>query len=294
MIRTAALETRELRLRDGRRLAWAEYGDEHGTPVFYSHGTPSSHLEPAAFGIDRVALRHGLQMIAPDRPGMGGSDYQPHRRVVDWPTDLAALADYLALERFTLLGYSGGGPYVAAAAHQFPERVSRLALVACVAHLEPGLDEGLHPNGLLLKRLARERPFLARLLMTLGMRIPARYPSLLAKLMNAGLPEIDRRTFATPDIQQGFAAAIRCAFRQGARGPQLHEGLMSTVWGFDPAEIAVPVQLWQGTLDNFGARPAMAEHLHVAIADSELHLSPDGHVSILTNHLDAIVAPLCG
>ena len=167
---------------------------------------------------------------------------------------------------------------------------SSARLVACVAHLAPGLEDGLHPNGLVLKRLARERPLLARLLMTFGMRFPARFPGLLAKLMNASLPEVDRAAFAKPELRRGFAAAIRCAFRQGARGPQLDEGLMSTAWGFDPADTRVPTRLWQGTLDNFGARPAMAEYLHQAIGGSELRLSPDGHLSVLTNQLDEILA----
>lgn len=64
---------------------------------------------------------------------------------------------------------------------------------------------------------------------------------------------------------------------------------MSAEWGFDPAQIAVPARLWQGTLDNFGARPAMAEHLHHVIPDSELRLTPDGHLSIRTGHIEAIL-----
>lgn len=106
-----------------------------------------------------------------NRPGMSDSTFQPDRRVLDWPGDIAAVADRLSLERFAVLGYSGGGPYAAATAHVLAERVQVRGLVACVAHLEPRLEEGLHPNGLMLKRLCRERPRAARFLMTIGMGI---------------------------------------------------------------------------------------------------------------------------
>jgi hypothetical protein len=83
---------------------------------------------------------------------------------------------------------------------------------------------------------------------------------------------------------------IREAFRQGARGPQHDQALMSAPWGFDPHDIAVPVQLGQGTADTFGARPAMAHHLHDAISHSDLHLTGDGHLSILTDRANEILA----
>lgn len=277
-------------LADGRRLAWAEYGDPAGAPLFYMHGTPSCHLEVEAFGVGEAARRLEIRVVVADRPGMGQSSFQPRRRVIDWPADVSVLADELGLESFAVLGYSGGVPYAAATAHALGERVRVLGLVACVAHLEPGLEEELHPNGLLLKRLCRERPAPARLLMTVGMRLPARFPRMLVRMMNASLPDCDRAALDRPEMHNGFPAAILEAFRHGARGPQLDEGLMSAPWGFSPEQIAVPVHLWQGTEDNFGARPAMAQHLHKALPTSNLHLSPDGHLSILTDHLDEILA----
>lgn len=94
-----------------------------------------------------AAAEAGIRLIAPDRPGMGGSDFQPGRRVIDWPADVAALAEHLALERFAVLGYSGGAPFAAAVGAMLPERVRSVSLVACVAHLAPGLEDGLHPTG---------------------------------------------------------------------------------------------------------------------------------------------------
>jgi pimeloyl-ACP methyl ester carboxylesterase len=72
-----------LRLSDGRNLAYAEYGDPAGTAVIYFHGAPSGRLEPTLIGDDNWAAL-GLRIIAPDRPGMGGSSSQSGRRLIDW------------------------------------------------------------------------------------------------------------------------------------------------------------------------------------------------------------------
>jgi pimeloyl-ACP methyl ester carboxylesterase len=191
------------------------------------HGTPSCHLEATAFGVDQAAVRLGLRLIVVDRPGMSDSTFQRDRRVLDWPADVTLVADQLSLQRFAVLGYSGGGPYAAATARALPERVRVLGLVACVAHLEPRLQDGLHPNGLILKRLCRERPLSARLLMTIGMRVPAHLPPVLRAMMNASLPDPDRTALAQPNMSRGFPAAIREAFKHGAHGPQHDEALMS-------------------------------------------------------------------
>src|SRR5689334_19202051 len=94
-------------LPDGRRLAYAEFGDPGGNPVLYFHGAPSSRLEPLLVG-DEAWGRKGLRVIAPDRPGIGGSDFQHGRGFSNWPTDVVALADALGLDRFAVLGNSGG------------------------------------------------------------------------------------------------------------------------------------------------------------------------------------------
>ena len=51
-----------------------------------------------------------MRVIAVDRPGIGGSEPEPNRKVLDWPSDVAALADALDSERFSVLGLSFRGP----------------------------------------------------------------------------------------------------------------------------------------------------------------------------------------
>ena len=120
-----------LRLDDGREIAFAEIGDQNGTPVFAFHGTPGSQLlfRP----LDDAARRLGVRLIAPDRPGYGRSDYVPQRRLLDWPRDVCAIADFLGLEKFGVFGVSGGGPHAAVCAHQLAARLLGAAIVCGIA-----------------------------------------------------------------------------------------------------------------------------------------------------------------
>jgi pimeloyl-ACP methyl ester carboxylesterase len=113
---------RTIRLRDGRRLGYAEWGDPGGRPLLYFHGWPGSRVE-GRLG-DEAAKAKGVGMIALDRPGMGLSDYQPRRTLVDWPDDVIQVAAALGLDRFAVLGISGGGPYAAACAWKLSEQLT--------------------------------------------------------------------------------------------------------------------------------------------------------------------------
>ncbi len=96
----------QFKLSDGRVLAYEQYGDADGRPVFFFHGTPGSRLFHPP---DEVTRRTGVRLICVDRPGYGGSTFQPGRQILDWPADIAALADALGLRTFAVAGHSGEG-----------------------------------------------------------------------------------------------------------------------------------------------------------------------------------------
>src|SRR5262249_37258319 len=102
-------ECRLITLADGRRLAFCEYGAPQGKPVFSFPGWPGSRLEARLAA--PTARRFNARLIAVDRPGFGRSDFKKRRTLVDWPGDVAKLADALGLDRFSIAGVSGGGPY---------------------------------------------------------------------------------------------------------------------------------------------------------------------------------------
>src|SRR5687767_8430775 len=95
-----------VQLSDGRRLAYAEYGSPADPTVLMFHGFPGSRLDRYP-----LELPNGVRWIVPDRPGYGYSDPQAHRTFSGWATDVEELVDVLEIERFGLLGVSGGGPH---------------------------------------------------------------------------------------------------------------------------------------------------------------------------------------
>ena len=128
-----------VRTTDGRRLSTQVSGDPDGRPVFLLHGTPGSRLGPHP----RSAVLHrlGVRLISFDRPGYGGSDRLAGRRVADAAADVLAIADAYGLEKFSVVGRSGGGPHALACAALLPERTTKAAvLVGLAPHGADGLD----------------------------------------------------------------------------------------------------------------------------------------------------------
>jgi pimeloyl-ACP methyl ester carboxylesterase len=278
------------KLPDGRHLAFDEHGDPAGIPVFYFHGTPGARVELATFAPPVLIERLRLRLIAVDRPGMGLSDFQPGRRVSDWPRDVLALADHLGLERFGVLGYSGGTLYAMACAALIPERLTKVVLVGVVGPFDkPGLTAGINPQNLQFLEMCRARPGIARLIQGM-MGLMARFtPNQVIKQVKSALPPADHAAIVGYDIQQGFLRMVIESSRRGGRGPQHDSALMVSPWDFDPAAIRLPVQMWQGIQDR-NAPPAMAEYLAGVILGCELQVYPaEGHVSIMVNHIEEIL-----
>ena len=142
-----------LRLADGRRLSYAEYGDPDGEPVILLHGNPGSRL---FYGlIPGAPFRAGLRLICPDRPGYGQSDFFPRGRgVEDYPDDVTALADALGLDRFAIFGASGGGPYALACAWKIPHRLTAIGVFASIGPFTPEVAHDMNPSVRLMFRIA--------------------------------------------------------------------------------------------------------------------------------------------
>jgi pimeloyl-ACP methyl ester carboxylesterase len=148
-------------LNDGRTLGFAEYGDDQGQPFMYFHGFPSSRLEGRL--VDDVARGQHLRIIAPDRPGFGLSDFKPGRKLTDWPEDVIGLANALELDRFSIVGLSGGGPYAAVCACKISTRLSAVGIISGSGPADlPGMLESMSPLNRLLQ-IGRTAPWLFNL-----------------------------------------------------------------------------------------------------------------------------------
>jgi pimeloyl-ACP methyl ester carboxylesterase len=278
-------------LSDGRDLAYEEYGDRDGFPVLSFHGGLSSRLDAAP--AQEAAALMGVRLLSPDRPGIGRSTFQPGRRLLDWPSDVAQLADALGLERFAVMGWSAGGPYAAVCAARMPTRVTAAALLSSSVPLDAyGTTRGLTMEDRLFLFLSRHSPRLASTVMKVTI-VNASNTRLLREVMHA-VPPVDRtvlREWGTADQALAF---VREATRQGTMGCVLDYQIFGDPWGFSLEEITVPVQIWEGSDDSTGP-PGYRQFLKRHIPRATLMVVPgEGHLSLLPHQAPAIFAALLG
>lgn len=280
-----------MELPDGRILAYAEYGDLQGFPVFHFHGGNSSRLEGQ--WLAEAAAYHHIRLLAPDRPGFGLSDPHPKRTFLSWADDVANLANALDIDCFAVMGLSGGGPHATVVAHQLPERVTAVALVSGLAPpTMPGQFKGMFPPLRLNFLAARYAPALNRWFLG-QMSHSYADPDKFLKMVKQGMPKPDQiLAEQRPAVIHQFSAAAVESHRQGISGDVTEWQLYVRPWEFQLSEISRPVALWYGEADNF-VPVAMGRYLAKQIPNSQLHLVPDGgHFSTINNHAEAILAGL--
>ena len=277
-------------LPDGRDLGWLELGDPAGMPVFAFHGTPGSRLQLA---IDDSPIRvAGLRLVCPDRPGYGLSTFQLGRRLVDWPADVAHLADHLGIDRFGVMGISGGGPHSAVCAALLGGRVTSAAIVSGVGPLaDPRATEGMMRSNRIITALSRRRSRVLHAAFNLQVAALRRWPSRAFDLLVKQLPPADVAILSRPDVRALLELdAVRSSRTAGAAAVQDFE-LFAADWGFDLGEIKIPVHIWQGDADR-NVPPRHARLLHHAIPGSVLHeFAGEGHFMAF-DHFEDIGAAL--
>lgn len=279
-------------LMDGRTLACLVLGEPGGAPVMYFHGYPGSRLEARLAAGATGEL--GWRMFAPDRPGFGESTFQPGRTLGAWAADVAQLADWFGLERFAVVGVSGGGPYALACAARIPERLSRVALVGALGPLgHKQLTDDMVTLNRLALTLAAHWPSLARLGGHLAAHWVRGHLERYLTAITAGASPADRKVLGDAGYRTLLVESTREALRQGGRGVAWELTLLAQPWDFRLREVLLPVRIWQGLADNI-VPAAIARHLAAALPDSESHYLPDeGHLSLVVKHLDTVLADLC-
>ncbi|SCZ63214.1 alpha/beta fold hydrolase [Thiohalomonas denitrificans] len=254
------------RLQSGRRLAYAEYGDPAGTPVFYFHGTPGSRLEPGS-----GRLPAGVRLIAPERPGFGYSDPEPGRTLTDWADDVAELADHLALSRFNLLGFSGGGPHALACGQRLAGRIDRLGVVSSQA---PFSSTGGPPP---MTRAYYEAALGDPEVLTAMLAEQVPDGNALWRIMTAGLSAADDAVFRDDEITRAYRANLSEAIQQNTNEIVRELRLLGGEWPFSTEKVRCPVQLWHGT-EDLNAPPEKGRYLAETLPDCNARfLTGRGH-----------------
>jgi pimeloyl-ACP methyl ester carboxylesterase len=268
----------DLTLGDGRTLHVYDTG-AHGADdrltVLWHHGTPNIGTPPAPLFAASAPL--GIRWVSYDRPGYGGSDPLPGRTIASAATHAGAVTDALGIERFAVMGHSGGGPHALACAALLPDRVLGVVSVAGLAPFDAdGLDwfGGMSTSGVASLRAARA-----------GRAAKAGYEA---------TAEYDPEMF-TPADHDALAGSwswldsvVAPALRGGPGGLIDDDMAYVAPWGADPRRIVAPTLLLHGGQDRV-VPCAHGEWLARAIPAAELWRRPDdGHISVLTSAAEAL------
>ncbi|MFN8051873.1 MAG: alpha/beta hydrolase [Acidimicrobiales bacterium] len=237
-------------LSDGRKLGWALYGDPDGDDVFWFHGTPGArHQLPHDAG--ELARERGLRIITVERPGTGDSTPHEYGHIIEFAADLGQVADDLAVDRFAVVGLSGGGPYLLAVAHEFPARMAAGIVLGGIGPTR-GLDSIVSHTMLLVPASAVLEPLRAPLASGLRRLVDAVTPyadpavDLFFNLMPGDRAHftarpLDRRQFTADMIdanqRSGLASAIGDLILFGRH------------WGFELRNVHVPIVFYGGSSD---------------------------------------------
>ncbi len=251
---------------DGRTLAVEDRGDPAGWPVLVHHGTPSSRHSAFKDLYVRDAAERGLRLISYDRPGFGESSPQPGRTVADTAADVRVICAELGIDRLVTWGYSGGGPHVLACAALLPDLVTAAAALAGLAPFDAeGLDwvAGMSQGDVDFTRLFLTDEAAAR------------------KKLDKDREELLADAAANRGAKDGLAP--------GNQGWWGENSMQLRPWGFDLADIAVPVLLLHGRQDRF-VPVGHGEWLAAHIPGVEARLFDDDRHETITNHVPEVHA----
>lgn len=276
-------------LPDGRVLGYATYGPADGTPLLFCHGAPGSRYQ--RLPDTSVLEAHGIRQISVERPGYGKSTYQPGRTLLDWPWDVAELADSLGLDQFYLVGLSGGGPHALACAVQIPERLLGVAVAGSPGPLGDPAAAATVPLALRYAVKIVTLPGLSRLVTALRARQIRTDPDRFIESMGGRFGEADLAVFRRPAVREMFLEDFSEAVRNGSKGYARDARVGLGDWGFELTDVQTHVDVWHGELDG-GVSVELARYVAAELPDSTEHIRPDAGHLLLFDYWDEAVSTL--
>ena len=284
-------------VRDGRRLSFAEYGSHTGPAIVWMHGTPGARRQ-IPFDAREYAEEHGLRIIGIDRPGIGSSTPYLYPDLLDWTRDLALLLDALVIDDARVIGLSGGGPYALAAGAGLPERIRGVGVLGGVA---PTRGEDAIGGGA-IQLAVRFAPLLVAGRVPLGVALTTAIRT-VKPLAGAGLdlyamvqPAGDKNLLSRPEFKAMFLDDLLNGSRFQTSAPLADLVLFTRDWGFDLADVQVPVRWWHGDADHivpFRHGQHVVDRLPdatMSVIDGESHLGGLGIAAAVLRELMALRA----
>jgi pimeloyl-ACP methyl ester carboxylesterase len=275
------MEETNLRLGDGRNLHVYDTGADQDTTVtvIWHSGTPNLGTPPSV-PLAEASERLGIRWVSFDRAGYGTSTPVVGRNVASVAADTAAVADAKGIERFAVMGHSGGGPHTLACAALLPERVTAAVSISGLAPISAdgdGLDwfAGMFRTGEAeLRASVQGREAVLELLAKDDWD-----PELFTAADHATL---ESSPWNWLHSVVGGALAL-----EGGIGAMADDDIAYVSdWGFDPSTITVPTLLVHG-MDDRVVPSTHSKWLAWRIKTAGFRPSAgDGHLSVL-RHAEA-------
>ena len=286
-----------IKLRDGRKLGFAEFGDSEGKPILYFHGNPGTRTEAKLSELE--LSEKSARIISIDRPGFGLSDFKKGRTILDWSDDVEDLADSLGLKKFSILGVCAGGPYVLGCAYKIPRRCQSVGIIASTCQIDRNTVklEGVSRK---LVFVNRRLPFLFRTFLWYKMtrhtksKDESRIREKMLGHVIKNFSKPDKKLLKRPKIMDMLCDRMREVGSSGIKGTMYDRKLIFKSWGFKLEEISsrVKVYLWQGIFDK-SVPISVGRYMVKKIPNCEAKFYPkEGHISVCVNKINDIVNSL--
>jgi pimeloyl-ACP methyl ester carboxylesterase len=265
---------------DDRQIGFAEFGDPQGRAIFWLHGTPGARRQiPMEARV--YAEQRQIRLIGIDRPGIGSSTPYQYDTVFAFAEDLRTIADTLGIDKFEVIGLSGGGPYTLACAAAMSDRVVAAGVLGGVAPTS-GSDAIAGGVSTLVKVAA---PVIGvagvpiRLAASGLIRLirPVAEPALYAYARIS--PEADRRLLVRPEFKAMFLDDLLNGSRKQLAAPFADVVVFARDWGFRLDEVKMPVRWWHGDRDHI-VPFEHGQHVVSRLPDAQLtHLPGESHLA---------------
>lgn len=268
-----------IKLGDGRKIGIAEYGKLDGIPVMFFHGTPGSRL--IYDNDDEIAIKLGIRIISLDRPGFGESTPKPNRKLLDWPDDVLEVANLLEIDKFSIIGVSGGGAFAAACAYKIPNRIHSLAIVSGPTPFINGKAPGaMNRSNKLAFFLSRKVPSILKASYRAQRKLLTEQPEKFKKQTREGnkhLHEWDRQFIQTDEQINSLMIHLGEAFKYSVDECVNEPALLTKPWGFSLERVSFPIDIWHGEEDQMAPFVEM-KNFAQNIPNCETHFIPKvGH-----------------
>ena len=280
---------RTVQTADGRTLAVQENGDPNGIPVLIHAGSPNSRHVYAPIVADAAA--RGLRLISYDRPGYGGSAPSPGRSVANCAADARAICTALGVDRAAMWGISGGGPHLLACAALLPDLVVAAASLASLApYGADGLDwfAGMgQENADDFRRYFSDQQAARQKMAEDTAKAMTETPEEVAKGLETLLTPTDAAVL-TGELAEYLVWSTKQGLGPGYEGWWEDLVTFASPWGFELAQISVPVLVMQGREDMFvpfGHGEWLARHIPGVTARL---LDHDGHLTLIERRIGEV------